>query len=81
MAHIWGKAHKAHIKEWDPLMHGWMKDEKTGKFVPHWFKGKRVPDNLFHEEIDMQDNDMSDSDNDEDSDSDVGSSSESHISS
>ena len=49
------------------------------------FEGKRIPDNLFHEEIEMDDDYMRDSDNDEEDsdhgDSDSGSSSKFHVSS
>ena len=76
VTHMWANAHKPHINEWDPLKHGWVKEEKTGNLVPNWFEGERVPNNLFHEEIEMGDDDLSDSDNGEE-DSDNGSSSES----
>ena len=51
-----------------------MKDEKTGNLAPNWFEGERVPNNLSHEEIEVEDEDLSDG---EDNGSGNGSSSES----
>ena len=83
VTHIWANAHKLQINEWDPLKHGWVKEEKTGNLIPSWFEGERVPDDLLYEE--MEEDDMSDSDNDEENsdndDSDSSSSSERYVSS
>lgn len=75
VTHVWTNAHKACIDEWDPLKHGWLED-KTGHLAPNWFNGQRVPNNLFHEEPEMEDemsddNSGADSDNDSNSESDV----------
>ena len=37
VTHVWANAHKAHIKEWDPLQHNWVKYEKTGSLIPKFF--------------------------------------------
>ena len=62
------------IDEWDPLKHGWLED-KTRNLAPNWFNGQRVPNNLFHEEPEMED-EMSDDDSGADSDNDSNSESD-----
>ena len=76
VSHVWTNAHKPDINEWDPLKHGWVKEETTGNLVPKWFEGDRVPNNLFYEETEMGNDNLSESD-DGGEDNDKGSNSES----
>ena len=48
VCHIWQSAHKAVISSWDPCRHGWKND--NGQLKPIWFLGERVPDELFYED-------------------------------
>ena len=40
VSYIWTNAHQAHITEWDPLQHGWVKEDKTDNLIPKWFEGE-----------------------------------------
>ena len=55
-------AHKAHIMEWDPCIHGWTLEKESGRLVPPWFEGKQVPQDLYIEEENNQ-NDQDENDN------------------
>lgn len=77
VTHILINSHKAHISEWDPLNNGWIKEERTGNLIPNWFEGERVPDDLFHEETEIEDNDSENDDLSDIEGSDICSSSDS----
>ena len=69
VSYIWTNAHQAHITEWDPLQHGWVKEDKTDNLIPKWFEEERIPNNLFHEVPEIVDGNHSENDNSEDEDS------------
>ena len=47
MSIIWGNADSAKPDDLDPLQYGWKVENRH--YMPKWFPGSAVPDNLFQD--------------------------------